>query len=54
MGFCVYTLTHVDAGVVGKNAVVGEGHIFLLPLFVERVPAALQQDALTEVTETQE
>lgn len=54
MGFFVCALTHVDAGVVGKNAVAGESHIFLLPLFVERVPAALQQDALMEVTETQE
>lgn len=52
-GFFVYTLTHVDARVIGENAVVGEGHVFLLPLLVERVPAALWQDALTEVTQTQ-
>lgn len=47
---CVNTMTHMDAGVIGQNAVVGEGDILLLPLFVERVPAALQQDALVEVT----
>lgn len=47
-GPCVCTLTHVDAGVIGENAVAGESHVFLLPLFVERAAAALQQDALVE------
>lgn len=35
---------------IGQYAVVGECDILLLPLFVERVPTALQQDALMEVT----
>lgn len=39
---------------IGENAIVGESDIFLLPLFVERAPAALQQDALNEVVKTQE
>lgn len=46
----VNTLTHIDTGVIGQNAVVGQRDILLLPLFVERVPTAFQQDALTEVT----
>lgn len=43
-------MTHVDTGVIGEYAIVGQCHILLLPLFVERVPTALQQDALMEVT----
>lgn len=35
---------------IGQYAVVGQRDILLLPLFVERVPTALQQDALMEVT----
>lgn len=46
----VNTLTHIDTGVIGQYAVVGQRDILLLPLFVERVPTAFQQDALTEVT----
>lgn len=46
----VNTLTHIDTWMIGQYAVVGECDILLLPLFVERVPTALQQDALMEVT----
>lgn len=53
-GFFVYTQTHVNTCVIRENAVVGESHIFLLPLFVERAPAAFQQDALAEVIKTRE
>lgn len=38
--------THVDAGVVEEEAVAGQGHVFLLPLLVQGVAAALQQEAL--------
>lgn len=43
------TRTHVDAGVVGEDAIVGQCDIFLFPLFVERAPTALQQDALMAI-----
>lgn len=46
----VNTPTHIDTGVIGQYAIIGQCHILLLPLFVERVPTALQQDALTEAT----
>lgn len=39
---------------IGQYAVAGECDILLLPLFVERVPTALQQDALMEVIKTEE
>lgn len=47
------TLTHIDTGVIGQYAVVGQRDILLLPLFVERIPAAFQQDAL-EATKIKE
>lgn len=53
-GFFIYTLTHINTCVIGENTIVGESHIFLLPLFVERAPTAFQQDALKEVIKTQE
>jgi len=37
---------HVDAGVVEEEPVAGQGHVLLLPLLVEGVAAALQQEAL--------
>lgn len=36
----------MQAGVVGEHAVVAQGDVFLLPLFVQRLPATLQQHAL--------
>lgn len=35
---------------IGQYAIAGQCDILLLPLFVERAPTALQQDALTEAT----
>lgn len=46
----VDTQTHVDARVIGQDAVVGQRHVLLLPLFVERVSTALQQDTLAGET----
>lgn len=48
----VDTQTHVDARVIGQDAVVGQRHVLLLPLFVERVSTALQQDTLAGETAT--
>lgn len=36
---------------IGQYAIIGQRHVLLLPLFVERVPTALQQNALMEVTQ---
>lgn len=48
VALCVSALTHIDAGVIGEHAVVGQCDIFLLPFLVEGVATALQQDALVE------
>lgn len=50
----VNTQTHIDTWMIGQYAVVGQCDILLLPLLVERVSTALQQDTLMEVTATQE
>lgn len=44
-------MTHIDAGVIGQNAIVGQCHVLLLPLLVQRAAAALQQEALTKTKE---
>lgn len=38
--------THVQTGVIGEHAVVAQGDVLLLPLFVQRFAASLQQHAL--------
>lgn len=38
--------THVQAGVVGQQPVVTQGHILLLPLLVQGLAAPLEQNAL--------
>lgn len=48
----VDTQTHVDARVIRQDAIVGQRHVLLLPLFVERVSTALQQDTLAGETAT--
>lgn len=38
----------MQAGVVGEQPVVAQRHVLLLPLLVEGLAAALQEDALRE------
>lgn len=40
------TLTHIDTGVVGQYAIIGQSNILLLPFLVEGVSTALQQEPL--------
>lgn len=41
-------VTHVQAGVVGEQAVVTQSHVLLLPLLVEGFTASFHQHALQE------
>lgn len=43
---CSKPPTHVQAGVVGEQPVVTQGHVLLLPLLVQGLAAPLKQDAL--------
>lgn len=45
-----HVFSYTGAGVVRQRAVVGQGDIFLLPLFVQRAATPLPQDALSDTT----
>lgn len=38
--------TYVQAGMVGEDSVVTQRHVLLLPLFVERLATAFEENAL--------
>lgn len=40
--------THVQAGVVGEDPIVTQRHVLLLPLLIEGLAAAFEENALKE------